>query len=194
MTSIINIHIISVEVEFSSHYGNTATHTFIITQTEYDKLESALSRDPLHLDFMLITWNRVIAQVKNKSQLEMFTELETSRTILEDLIGEYGLNQSNSFEDPEFIGQIKEHIHKELLEEAKWDPRSVLGKLEFDRRLIADGIVFDDETCDESMEEFSFLYDDDEILKYRKEIEEGCPEGYTTLWTEHGFKYESMEN
>tara|TARA_R110000823_G_scaffold56323_3_gene136890 strand:- start:31 stop:669 length:639 start_codon:yes stop_codon:yes gene_type:complete len=143
----INILIISVEVDFSSHYGNTATHTFIVTQTEFDKLESALKRDPLHLDCMIITWYRVIAQVKNKSQLEMFTHLETSRTILEDLIDEYGLNQSNSFEDPEFISEIKEPIHKELLEEAMWDPKSVLGKLEFDRRAVEDDIQFSLEIC-----------------------------------------------
>ena len=31
------------------------------------------------------------------------------------------------------------------LEKSKWDPRSVLGRLEFDRRAVADGIVYSDE-------------------------------------------------
>jgi len=244
----INIFLISLEIDFNSHYGNTATHTYIITQPECHKLESALSRDQHHLDFISISWKRPIAQIKNKSQLGIFTDIDSSRTILEDLIDEYGNCVSNGFDDPEYIGQLKEPIHKDL-EESKWDPRSVLGKLEFDRRAVEDDIKFsleicitcseigdlcvdgkyrcdgcqkiacgykicdeckvvlddDDETCMdgnsticlscyESMEAFSFLYDDDEILKYRKEIEEGCPEGYKTLWTEHGFKYESMEN
>ena len=147
MTSIIgksiDIYMVSVEVECDSEYGINATHNFTITKPEYDKFQSAISRDQLHLDFISISSTDTIAQIKNKSQLEIFTQLETSRTALENLIGEYGLNQSNSFEDPEFICQIKEPIHRELLEESMWNPRSVLGKLEFDRRLIADGIVFD---------------------------------------------------
>ena len=31
--------------------------------------------------------------------------------------------------------------------------------------------------------------DDDETLQYRKEMEEGCPQGYKTVWTQYGFKY-----
>ena len=37
--------------------------------------------------------------------------------------------------------------------------------------------------------------DDDEcIIQYRKEIEEGCPEGHKTVWDNHGFRYEEEEN
>ena len=31
--------------------------------------------------------------------------------------------------------------------------------------------------------------DDETTIQYRKEIEEGCPEGYETIWNEYGFKY-----
>ena len=35
--------------------------------------------------------------------------------------------------------------------------------------------------------------DDDQTIQYRKEMEEGCPEGYTTIWNSYGFSYEKME-
>lgn len=31
--------------------------------------------------------------------------------------------------------------------------------------------------------------DDETTIQYRKEMEEGCPEGYETIWNEYGFKY-----
>jgi len=35
--------------------------------------------------------------------------------------------------------------------------------------------------------------DDEQTIQYRKEMEEGCPEGYTTIWNSYGFSYEKME-
>ena len=35
--------------------------------------------------------------------------------------------------------------------------------------------------------------DDECTIQYRKEMEEGCPEGYTTIWNSYGFSYEKME-
>ena len=34
--------------------------------------------------------------------------------------------------------------------------------------------------------------DDETIIQYRKEIEEGCPESYRTVWTNYGFDYEKI--
>lgn len=31
--------------------------------------------------------------------------------------------------------------------------------------------------------------EDDNIKQYRKEIEEGCPKGYKTIWSAYGYKY-----
>ena len=31
--------------------------------------------------------------------------------------------------------------------------------------------------------------DDESIIQYRKEMEEGCPEGHKTVWDNHGFRY-----
>ena len=35
--------------------------------------------------------------------------------------------------------------------------------------------------------------DDECFIQYRKEIEEGCPEGHITIWDNHGFRYEEEE-
>jgi len=43
------------------------------------------------------------------------------------------------------------------------------------------------EQCEDEAE------DDETTIQYRKEIEEGCPKGYTTIWNSHGFSYEKCE-
>ena len=50
------------------------------------------------------------------------------------------------------------------------------------------GEFYEDESESESEDE-----DDEQTIQYRKEMEEGCPEGYTTIWNSYGFSYEKME-
>jgi len=52
---------------------------------------------------------------------------------------------------------------------------------------VAQGRKEGEEWLDEEEE------DDESIIQYRKEIEEGCPEGYKTVWNSHGFRYEEEE-
>ena len=35
--------------------------------------------------------------------------------------------------------------------------------------------------------------DDECTIQYRKEMEEGCPKGFKTVWTSYGFRYEEEE-
>ena len=141
---------------------------FITTEKDFDKIESALKRwdeDYYWIDGMLYVphhWGhkkRIVAANITDKQLEKFN-LDCPWKILNLIfkcdcmdwyypqeawmvgyvVGTDYVDEWNSKGNKKWWNDFKEE-----LEEAKYNPRNVLGKLEFDRRAEADGIIWKDE-------------------------------------------------
>jgi len=119
---------------------------YVICEEDLKLVESGLRRDEFH-EFELET-RHIVAENITEKQLEKFNDVD-SWTILDDLMSsEYNVwrlhhNGANhklkwSMEEKE---ELWADVHKEL-EEAKFNPRNPLGKLDFYRRAEEDGIEY----------------------------------------------------
>jgi len=133
-----NVYFIQVENE------DCVKWDYVICKEELKLVESALQRDEWR-EFMIITQHLVADNITEK-QLEKFNDVD-SWTILGELIFEYpsahydgrNYNYKWSMEEKE---DKWDDVHIEL-EEAKFNPRNPLGKLDFVRRAEEDGIEYE---------------------------------------------------
>ena len=138
---------------------------FITTEKDFDKIKSALKRWDENYDckdamFSIPYYRKeIVASNITDKQLEKFN-LDCPYNILDELFKCHGMKwyypQENWMVGKEVRTDYVDEWNskgnkkwwndfKEELEEAKYNPRNVLGKLEFDRRAEADGIIWKDE-------------------------------------------------
>ena len=139
---------------------------FIATEKDMDKVESALEKwnedwqdeDIVHLSYPCEP--ALVAENITDKQLEKFN-LDTAWSILDEIFlcdemrWYFPNDRGCSFRrvyNKNYVDKWNKEGNKKWwsdfkneLEEAKYNPRHPLGKLEFDRRAEADGIVWKDE-------------------------------------------------
>jgi len=127
--------------------------TFITTKKDLDKIQRVLFKWTDNYTSIYVPCERCckVAQNITNKQLEKFN-LTSAREILGEIFKCYGVwiqsrNTIMFVNSWNKEGGLKEwwNDFKEELEEAKYNPRNPLGKLEFDRRAEADGIVWKDD-------------------------------------------------
>jgi len=136
-----NVYFIRIEHDEGNYWN------YVIEQEELKLVESALKRN-YFCDFNIETYHNVADNITEK-QLEKFNHNESWVVLDELMSSEYNVwrlhhNGANhklkwSMEEKE---ELWADVHKEL-EEAKFNPRNPLGKLEFDRRAEEDGIEYE---------------------------------------------------
>jgi len=134
-----NVYFIKIEHDEGNYWN------YVICQEQLKLVESALRRN-YFCDFNIETYHSVADNITEK-QLEKFNDVD-SWTILDELMsidgGSWHYNGTNynykwGIEEKE---ELWYDVHKEL-EEAKFNPRNPLGKLEFVRRAEEDGIEYE---------------------------------------------------
>tara|TARA_R110000772_G_scaffold2756_1_gene10025 strand:- start:47 stop:472 length:426 start_codon:yes stop_codon:yes gene_type:complete len=137
-----NVYFIRIE-----HDDDDGGWDYVICEEELKSVESALKRNCFY-NFSIET-KHVVADNITEKQLEKFNDVYCW-IVLDDLIScrkeSWRLHHNGpnhllkwSMEEKE---ELWDDVHKEL-EEAKFNPRNPLGKLEFVRRAEEDGIEYD---------------------------------------------------
>ena len=128
-----------VEICYDRDCGTSKTIFKCMLEREFRALESG--GEKFECDFVLVYGTMIAMFLTPKQVIEKFIGLADSWSILAEIAFELGyLKPMNST-----IGgpaRVRE-VHRELQVE-KYNPRSVIGRLDFDRRAEADGIVFND--------------------------------------------------
>lgn len=125
------------------HYTMTAQTSDRINKWIDDNMDIYDECNEGELNETLIARNVTDLQCKKFENFVSFTQLtrQLVRNKYYNADNEYQLGSANSVDF-----EVKEYFDDEFLKEldiSKWDPRSVLGKLEFDRRSEDAGIHFD---------------------------------------------------
>jgi hypothetical protein len=142
-----NTNVYFICIEHDDHHREDGSWHYVICEEELKLVESALERDCFS-NFIIETKHSVADNITEK-QLEKFNDVD-SWTLLYDLMScrkeSWRLHHNGrnhklkwSMEEKE---ELWEDVHKEL-EEAKFNPRNPLGKLEFVRRAEEDGIEYE---------------------------------------------------
>tara|TARA_R110000772_G_scaffold152434_1_gene263197 strand:+ start:376 stop:711 length:336 start_codon:yes stop_codon:yes gene_type:complete len=109
-------------------------------EREFRALESGA--EGFECDFVVVYGTMIAMFLTPKQVIEKFIDLADSWSILAEIAFELGyLKPWESYINYQM--EKVQKLHKQL-EVEKYNPRSVIGKLDFDRRAIADGIIFND--------------------------------------------------
>ena len=128
-----------VEICYDRDCGTSKTIFKCMLEREFRALESGA--EGYECDFVLIYGTMIAMFLTPKQVIEKFIGLADSWSILAEITFELGYLKpwDSNFGVP---AKVRE-VHRQL-EVEKYNPRSVIGKLDFDRRAEADGIVFND--------------------------------------------------
>ena len=127
-----------VEICYDGGDNGSKTMFKCMLEREFRALESGA--EGFECDFVVVYGTMIAMFLTPKQVIEKFIGLEDSWSILAEIALELG------YLDIKHNGGAEERaecIDRELQTE-KYNPRSVIGRLDFDRRAEADGIVFND--------------------------------------------------
>ena len=144
-----NVYFIQVEYDSDGGSSRENTYNYVICGYELELVESALER-PYFKYYFTIETKHLVARNITEKQLEKFNLSNSWEIISEmtywqlyDIKKDYSYRQLG--EEQIWMDKKKEEewydVHKEL-EEAKFNPRNPLGKLDFYRRAEEDGIEY----------------------------------------------------
>ena len=127
-----------VEICYDRCCGTSNTIFKCMLEREFRALESGA--ESFEWDFVVVYGTMIAMFLTPKQVIEKFIGLADSWSILAEIAFELGYLKpwKSSFGVPDRV----QKLHRQL-EVEKYNPRSVIGKLDFDRRAEADGIVFE---------------------------------------------------
>ena len=129
-----------VEICYEGDCGSSKTMIKCMLEREFRALESGVER----LDYGIIVYGTIIAMHITPKQVGKFIALEDSWSVINELLIDMDVVDINQCVKCRYgVEERAECIDRELQIE-KYNPRSVIGRLDFDRRAEADGIVFND--------------------------------------------------
>jgi hypothetical protein len=149
-----------------------AVETYIIERRANDCDEGGDALKAHYREGKIINgkWVNIYEEEEEEEEFKPYYEVQ-----VEDEEGDTEYSEDHFETREEAVDYIKKH-HKEDVENERITVNIMFWKYE------------EGGDIEEYEEE-----EDDNIKQYRKEIEEGCPKGYKTIWNQYGFRYEEEE-